>query len=71
MPVEIKELIVQANINGEEGKKATYVPKKTDSKSSSGSSSGVVGRITHDLRRQLVEDCVIEVLDQLQKNRML
>lgn len=71
MPVEIKELVVQAKANTASGQEAVTSSKKTSSKASSGGGPSAADKITHDLRRQLVEDCVQEVMDLIQKNRMI
>lgn len=71
MPVEIRELVIQAKANTASGQEANPKSKTTHSKASSAGGQAVVGKITHDLRRQLVEDCVLEVMDLMQKNRMI
>ena len=71
MPVEIKELIVQAKAQTAGKGNKTSKSDADEKTSAPASGSGVVGRITYDLRRQLVEDCVLEVMDKLQKNRMI
>jgi hypothetical protein len=71
MPVEIKELVIQAKAQSAGNGQNKTAAEANDKEKVASSASGVVGRITHDLRRQIVEDCVAEVLEKLEKNRMI
>lgn len=61
MPVEIKQLLVKGMMEG------TQEPENKSSAGSSKSKEGGVGGLSSGLRKQIVEQCVQEVMDRIKK----
>jgi len=59
MPVEIKELLVKGNMEG------AQEPGKKSSKSSTSVKEEGVGGLSYSLRKQIVDQCVQEVMDRI------
>jgi hypothetical protein len=67
MAVEIREMVIQAKVNEAISEK----PKDTTSKKSSSASNKVVTKLSYSIKKQIIEDCVIEVMEKLNKSRNL
>ena len=61
MPVEIKQLVVKGLMDG------TQEPDKKSSAASNTAKEGGSGGLSSGLRRQIVDQCVQEVMDKLKK----
>lgn len=64
MGIQIKEMVVQGKI-GEGGTKPKGNEKEANVKKKD--TEKTVGKISYSLRRQIVEECVDEVIDRIQK----
>jgi hypothetical protein len=64
MGIQIKEMVVQGKI-GEGGTKSKGKEKEANVKKKD--TEKTVGKISYSLRRQIVEECVDEVIDRIQK----
>ena len=64
MGIQIKEMVVQGKI-GEGGNKSKGKEKEANVKKKD--TEKTVGKISYSLRRQIVEECVDEVIDRIQK----
>lgn len=64
MGIQIKEMVVQGKI-GEGGTKSKGKEKEANVKKKD--TEKPVGKISYSLRRQIVEECVDEVIDRIQK----
>ena len=64
MGIQIKEMVVQGKI-GEGGTKSKG--KEKDAGVKKKEAEKPVGKISYSLRRQIVEECVNEVIDRIQK----
>jgi hypothetical protein len=67
MAVEIREMVIQAKVNEAISEK----PKEATSKKSSSASNKVVTKLSYSIKKQIIEDCVIEVMEKLNKSRNL
>jgi hypothetical protein len=61
MPVEIKQLLVKGMMEG------TQEPDKKSSTESNKAKEGGVGVLISGLRKQIVDQCVQEVMDKIKK----
>lgn len=61
MPVEIKELLIKGMMEGtqEPGKKSPVDPRKVKDEG--------VGKLSFSLKKQIVDQCVAEVMDKIKK----
>ena len=64
MGIQIKEMVVQGKI-GEGGTQSKGKEKEANVKKKD--TEKTVGKISYSLRRQIVEECVDEVIDRIQK----
>ena len=64
MGIQIKEMVVQGKI-GEGGTKSKGKEKEANVEKKD--TEKTVGKISYSLRRQIVEECVDEVIDRIQK----
>lgn len=64
MGIEIREMVIQGKVD-KSGKAPAADEKKGAGKSAD--SEKVVGKISYALRRQLIDDCVQEVLEKINK----
>jgi hypothetical protein len=71
MPVEIRELLIKGRVGDAASGTVQRQEATPTTETSESGEIEVVERISHALRRQLVEDCVLEVMEQLQKNQRL
>lgn len=67
MGIQIREMVVQAKVGSESSKKE----KKGDKEVEEAGSEKTVSKLSYSMRRQIVEDCVNEVMDKLNKIRQL
>jgi hypothetical protein len=67
MAVEIREMVIQAKVNEGTSEKTTV---ETTKKSSS-SADKVVTKLSYSIKKQIIEDCVNEVMEKLNKSRNL
>lgn len=64
MPVEINEMVIKGTV-GTPGEKTDQAkPKQGES-----SSEKTLGKLSYALRRQIVQECVQEVLDKINLSR--
>jgi hypothetical protein len=68
MAVEIREMVIQAKVN-DVAQKAAEEP--SGKKASASSSEQVVTKLSYSIKRQIIEDCVSEVMEKLNKTRQL
>lgn len=61
MPVEIKQLLVKGMMEG------TQEPDKKSSDGSGKAKEGGAGGLSSGLRKQIVDQCVQEVMDRIKK----
>ena len=61
MPVEIKQLVVKGVMEG------TQAPDKKSSVGANKAKEDAVGSLSYGLRKQIVDQCVQEVMDQIKK----
>jgi|688.fasta_scaffold1979822_2 hypothetical protein len=67
MAVEIREMVIQAKVGDDKSEKSTEsTPKK-----SSSASDKVVSKLSYSIKKQIIEDCVNEVMEKLNKSRNL
>ena len=59
MGIQIREMVVQAKVGSESSKKE----KKGDKEVEEAGSEKTVSKLSYSMRRQIVEDCVNEVMD--------
>jgi hypothetical protein len=64
MPVEINEMVIKGSIES----KTPEVPVKTDRKKAAAQEKAI-GKLSYTLRRQIVQECVQEVLDKINLSR--
>jgi hypothetical protein len=64
MGIQIKEMVVQGKI-GEGGNQSKK--KEKDASGKKKDTEKPVGKISYSLRRQIVEECVNEVIERIQK----
>lgn len=67
MGIQIREMVIQAKVASEKGNKE----KKGDKVEEVKSSDNTVSKLSYSMRKQIVEDCVNEVMDKLNKIRQL
>ena len=67
MGIQIREMVIQAKVASEKGVKE----KKGDNVEEEKSSEKTVSKLSYSMRKQIVEDCVNEVMDKLNKIRQL
>ena len=67
MAVEIREMVIQAKVNEESSGKSIEVPAKKPTESA----DKVVTKLSYSIKKQIIEDCVNEVMEKLNKSRNL
>ncbi len=67
MAVEIREMVIQAQANEASSEKSS----KTPAKKSTESADKVVTKLSYSIKKQIIEDCVNEVMEKLNKSRNL
>lgn len=61
MPVEIKELLIKGSMQGDKE------PEKKSSGTKSMAKEEGMGNLSYSLRKQIVDQCVQEVMDRIKK----
>ncbi len=64
MPVEINEMVIKGSVES----KAPEFPVKTEQKKGAAVEKAI-GKLSYTLRRQIVQECVQEVLDKINLSR--
>lgn len=67
MAVEIREMVIQAKVGDNKSEKSTEPPTQK----SSTVSGKVVTKLSYSIKKQIIEDCVTEVLEKLNKLKRL
>jgi hypothetical protein len=67
MAVEIREMVIQAQANEDSSAKSSKEPAKKSTESA----DKVVTKLSHSIKKQIIEDCVSEVMEKLNKSRNL
>jgi hypothetical protein len=67
MAVEIREMVIQAKVAENKNEKST----EPTTKKSSSASDKVVTKLSYSIKKQIIEDCVSEVMEKLNKSRNL
>lgn len=71
MPVEIKEMVVKATTESSLPGGQHQANREGMQEGNTSAASGVATGISYELRMNLVEQCVMEVMHQLQKKKAL
>jgi len=67
MAVEIREMVIQAEANETGSEKSSKGPVKKATQSA----DKVVTKLSYSIKKQIIEDCVNEVMEKLNKSRNL
>ncbi len=67
MAVEIREMVIQAQANEGSSEKSSKGPAPKPAESA----DKVVTKLSHSIKKQIIEDCVSEVMEKLNKSRNL